>query len=342
VSDAAGGHGIIDVHAHAVLDACMGAAGPAGPELGEEADGSPFFRVGTYVLRGVRYRNSPFLDVDLRLAAMDAAGIDRQLLSPNPLTYFHDLAPDSAIAYARTHNDALAKLVADHPDRLLAAAQLPMQDVPAAIAEARRAVRELAHVALYIDTDPAGRTLDDPALDPFYAAVVDLDVPLFVHPTPLGAAGGPPDDPRLRRFDLDLLFGFARDETLAVAALVFGGVLTRHPGLDVCVSHGGGAAAFLAGRMARAVEQRPWADAELRAQGFAALYRRLWFDTHVHDEGALDLLVAHAGTERLVFGTNFSGWDSGASSGPGALGPTLAANAARLLRLDRPTAAAAP
>ena len=108
-------------------------------------------------------------------------------------------------------------------------------------------------VGVYLDTDPAGRTLDDPALDPLYEALVDLDVPLFVHPSPLGT-NGPADDPRLRRFDLDMLLGFAYDETLAVAALVFGGVLERHPGLDVCVSHGGGTAAFLSGRFARAVD----------------------------------------------------------------------------------------
>lgn len=323
---------VIDVHAHAVLEVGLGAAGAAGPELGTAPDGTPFYRVGDYVLRGVRYAGSPFMDVDVRLAAMDTAGIDVQLLSPNPLTYFGRLDAGDAARYARVHNDALAELVGKHPDRLLASAQLPVQDVAASVAEARRAVRDLGMVAVYVDTDPGGRTLDDPALDPLYEALVDLDVPLFVHPSPLGE-NGPPDDPRMRRFDLDLIFGFARDETLAVAALVFGGVLERHPGLDVCISHGGGAAAFVAGRFARAVEKRPWASRALREHGFAHYYRRLWFDTHVHDDASLDLLSTHAGTERLVFGTNFAGWDSGAGDELGPLATTLGANAARLLRL---------
>lgn len=321
---------LVDVHAHAVLEVTEGAAGTAGPETGAGADGTPYYRVGDYVLHGVRYRGSPFTDVDLRVAAMDEAGIDVQLLSPNPLTYFGDLPAADATGFARAHNDALAATAARYPDRLLAAAQLPVQDVGAAVAEARRAVRELGMVAVYTDTDPAGRTLDDPELDPLYEALVELDVPLFVHPTPLGAEG-PSDDPRLRRFDLDLLFGFARDETLAVAALVFGGVLERHPALDVCISHGGGAAAYVAGRFAKAVEKRTWASPALRENGFAHYYRRLWFDTHVHDEGALELLIGHAGTERLVFGTNFAGWDSGAKEVPS--GIDLAGNAARLLRL---------
>lgn len=324
---------VIDVHAHAVLAMAEGAAGEAGPELGTSPDGTPFYRVGDYRLHGVKYAGSPFMDVDVRVAAMDAAGIDVQVLSPNPITYFNDLPADAAIAYARAHNDALVELAGKHPGRLLTTAQLPVQDIGAAVEETRRAVRSLGMSGVYIDTDPAGRTLDDPALDPLYEVLVDLDVPLFVHPTPLGS-NGPADDVRLRRFDLDLTFGFAYEETLAVAALVFGGVMERHPGLDVCVSHGGGAAAFVSGRFARAVEKRPWASKALKDNGFDHYYRRIWFDTHVHDELSLELLVAHAGTERLVFGTNFAGWDSGAGEAPGGdLGATLSANAARLLRL---------
>src|SRR6201996_1387150 len=106
---------VIDVHAHAVLEVSLGAAGPAGPEAGTQPDGRPFYRIGDYVLTGVRYAGTPFMDVDVRLAAMDAAGIDVQLLSPNPLTYFERLDAADATAYARTHNDALAALGAKHP-----------------------------------------------------------------------------------------------------------------------------------------------------------------------------------------------------------------------------------
>ncbi len=324
---------VIDIHAHAVLEGSLGAAGAAGPELGEH-DGVPFYRVGDYILNGVPYRGSPFMDVDVRLASMDAHGIDIQMLSPNPLTYFTNLDAPAAVTYCRQHNDELAKIAAEHPTRLLGAAQLPMQDLDAAISELERSVRELGLVAAYIDTDP-GRTLDDPALDEFYAAVHSLDVPLFVHPTSVGEMG-PPGDPRLRRFDLDLLLGFAYSETLAVAALVFGGVLERHPDIDICVSHGGGAIQTLARRFARAAEKRRWASERLRSEGFMSFLSRLWFDTHLHSDLALRGLAEQVGTERLVFGTNFAGWDA---DGPGELptvqGADLAVNARRLLRFER-------
>jgi aminocarboxymuconate-semialdehyde decarboxylase len=324
--------GLIDVHAHAVLEGSLGAAGAAGPELGE-TDGRPWFRIGGYVLQGVRYRGSPFMDPELRIAAMDEHGIERQLLSPNPLTFFSGLEAGAAAAYCRAHNDDLAAIVARHPERLLGAAQLPMQDVTAAIAELERAVRELGLVAAYIDTDAADG-LDAAAMDPFYRALVELDVPLFVHPTSIGP-GGPPSDPRLRRFDLDLVVGFAYQETLAVAALIFGGVLDRHPSLDVCVSHGGGALTSLYGRFARAAAGRAWVEPAVREAGFGSYLRRIWFDTHLHSGQALQTLSEIAGSDRLVYGTNFVGWDAEApGTHPRIPGVDLAANARRLLRLQ--------
>lgn len=255
-----------------------------------------------------------------------------QVLSPNPLTYFYTLDVDGAVDYCRRHNDLLGAAVATHPDRLRGLATLPMQDVPAATDELERAVLRLGLRGAYVGTE-FGLDLDATELDPFYAKVVELDVPLFIHPASTGLGTRPPDT-RLRRCDLELLVGMPSEETLAVATLIFGGVLERHPGLDVCVSHGGGAAPFLFGRLRDAAHRRPWAPSWLTADGaFEERFRRLWFDCVVHDPGSLDLLLAHAGPDRVVLGTNFSGWDQ---QPPAELGPhaqEFSANASRLLRL---------
>ena len=112
----------------------MGVAGGYGPEIGADGPDKPWFRVGDYRLDGVRYAGSAFMDVDVRLAAMQAAGIEFQVLSPNPLTYFHHIESELAIGYCRRHNDELAALVSRHPARLAALASLPMQD-PVAMGE---------------------------------------------------------------------------------------------------------------------------------------------------------------------------------------------------------------
>lgn len=329
---------MIDLHAHVVLEGTLGAAGDLGPELDEgdaDAGRPPCFRVGGYELVGVRYRGSPFMDVDLRLARMDELGIDLQVLSPNPLTFLSHVAPDAAERFCRRHNDELAALVAQAPDRLAGFAQLPTQDPGAAVAELRRAVGDLGLLAPYLGTD-LGRPLDDAAFDPLWAACVELDVPVLLHPAPDGI-DRPRRDERLERFDGDLWLGFLYEESIAAASLVLGGVLDRHPDLDVCLSHGGGATSWLAERMAHGAATRGWGGPSLADEAAVAeRLGRLWWDAHVGGPRALGALVEAFGTSHLVGGTNLAGWDQtpDPSYGDASLAATLDANARRLLRLD--------
>lgn len=314
---------VIDLHAHVVLESAFGTAGRYGPELGD-VDGTAFFRVGEYVRKPVGYRGSLFLDVEKRLEAMDRVGIDQQLLSPNPLTFFGAIEPGPAIDFARATNDAMAELVSRYPDRLLGSAALPMQDPDAACAELERAVNDLGLLAGYIGTD-YGFTLDDSRLDDFYRTLVAVDVPLMLHAAVNNGIGGAADE-RLNRFGLDLLVGYTYEETLAVAALILGGVYDRHPDVDICVSHGGGAIAYLAERF------DAMAASGGRESDFALALRQVWFDSHVGHGVARDLVTAVVGTDRMVYGTNFGGWDSPTATDNFDAG--LTTNAERLLRLQ--------
>lgn len=320
---------MIDVHAHTVLPGVMGCAGHYGPELGAGPEGRPRFRVGDYVLDGVDYSGTPFMDPDVRLAQMDHLGIELQVLSPNPLTYFHHVEVDIAAEFCRWHNDELASVVAGHPDRFRGFAQLPMQSPAVAADELRRAVEARGLIGAYIGTD-FGIDFDDERLDVVWTTATDLDVPIFLHPAPQGI-DGPLRDPRIRRFDLDLSLGFLYEETLAVACLLWGGVLDRHPDLDVCVSHGGGAAAFMLGRLDHQARTRPWARDDPRDTG--ADLRRLWFDNHVHDAESLALVEARVGRDRLVVGTNLAGWDAPTEPDHIPHDSAYDENARRLLRL---------
>lgn len=321
---------MIDVHAHTVLPGVMGCAGEYGPELGVGPEGRPRFRVGSYVLDGVDYRGTPFMDPDVRLRLNDHLGIDVQMLSPNPITYFHHVEPEVAAEFCRWHNHELAALVANHPDRFLGAAQLPMQDVDAAVVEFRRAVGDLGLVSAYIGTD-FGIDFDDERLDAFWATAVELGVPVFIHPAPSGI-DGPLRDERIRKYDLDLSVGFMFEETLAMAHLIYGGVLDRHPSLDICMSHGGGACAYMLGRLEHQGRTRPWAVGN--PTDFQGAMRRMWFDNHVHDDDSLALLERKVGRDRLVVGTNLAGWDAPKEPDQIPFVDAYDDNARRLLRLS--------
>jgi aminocarboxymuconate-semialdehyde decarboxylase len=209
-----------------------------------------------------------------------------------------------------------------------------MQDVDAAISELERCVNDLGHLGSYIGTN-FGMHLDDERLDPFYAACVGLDVPLFFHPTTSGLEG-PLQDERYRRFSLELVIEYSVEEMITVAMLVFGGVSRRHPDLDICISHAGGSTPMHRAKLRKLAERRPSSPDWIKEPGaFDAAVDRLWFDCHVSGDAEFRFAVQQLGTERLVFGTNFGGWDRDTIDHLGDLPDLLNANAVRLLRLEK-------
>ena len=320
---------VIDVHAHVVFEALNGNAGRYGPEAGIDVHGAPFFRIGGYTMKPISYQGTVFADLDLRISHLDRLGIDIQVLSPNPLTFFHGIEPDIAADFCHQHNQLMANTVAEASDRLVGLAALPMQNVSAACKELERAVGTLGLKGAMIGTDiPQGFSCQ--SLDPLYQTLTDLDVPLFVHASSTDGLGGLKDD-RLSLHNLSLSLGYAQEETLAVAQLLLGGVLDRHPTLDICVSHGGGTAAFLAEKIDQLAQVDPTASEGVKQNGFGHELQKLWFDTHVKGGVAASALRHYAHEDKLVLGTNLGGFDT-----PEALSADasrLSQNARRLLRL---------
>ncbi len=320
---------VIDVHAHVVFEALNGNAGHYGPEAGIDVHGAPFFRIGGYTMKPISYQGTVFADLDLRISQLDRLGIDIQVLSPNPLTFFHGIEPATAADFCHQHNLLMANTVAEASDRLVGLAALPMQNVSAACEELERAVGKLGLKGAMIGTDiPQGFSCQ--SLDPFYQTLTDLDVPLFVHASSTDGMGGLKDE-RLSLHNLSLSLGYAQEETLAVAQLLLGGVLDRHPMLDICVSHGGGTAAFLAEKIDQLAQVDPTASEGVKQNGFGNELQKLWFDTHVKGGVAASALRHYAHEDKLVLGTNLGGFDT-----PEALSADatrLSQNARRLLRL---------
>jgi len=118
-----------------------------------------------------------------RLAVMDDAGIDVQVLSA--LSYFvQGFEPATSGPIHRQLNDRMAAAVSDHPDRFRAFAALPMTDTAASVDELTRCVQELGFLGAMIHGQTNGMFLDHPSVRPILAAAARLDVPIYLHPAP--------------------------------------------------------------------------------------------------------------------------------------------------------------
>ena len=115
---------------------------------------------------GLRTPVSPaMIDLDVRLADMDAAGVDVELLSTTLPGAEMFVDANFGISLAQAANDELARIVSDHPDRFLGMAALPLQAPSAARAELQRAAQQLGFRAGCLYTNVAGRMLDEPSLE---------------------------------------------------------------------------------------------------------------------------------------------------------------------------------
>ena len=259
------------------------------------ADVPPFL-----CFEGIRYWRyvDLFHDPTPRLAEMDRAGVDRQVLSLGPpMLYWAE--PALGRRLARIWNDEIAKVVRAHPDRFTGLCALPLQDVGAALGELERAVSDLGLAGVGIGSNVHGRPLDDERLWPFYERAEALDAPIFIHPiNPLG-------QPAIHDYRLDLVVGFPFDTTLAAVRLVYGGVLERFPRLRICLAHLGGALPFLRERIVIGHRVgREFGVSIAIAQSPEAYMERFYFDTVSYYEPALLAGIACVGADRLVLGSD--------------------------------------
>jgi aminocarboxymuconate-semialdehyde decarboxylase len=229
---------------------------------------------------------------------MDAAEVDVQVLSVCPQTFLYDRDPALTAALSAIQNEEIAKVVSQHPDRFLGIATLPMQDPERAVAELRRSMTDLGLRGAQIGSHVEGRNLDDPSLEPLWAAAAELGAFILIHPQKTAATD------RLKSYYLKNLIGNPLDTTIAAASLVFGGVLERYPDLKFCFAHGGGFMPYQTGRMNHGYDVRPEGKVNLKEAPEASI-RRLYFDCILHFEPALRYLVETFGADHVLLGSDY-------------------------------------
>jgi len=188
-----------------------------------------------------------------RLAAMDEAGIDLQVISHTTPGVQHLDDAEVAVALAREANHALARTVAEHPDRFAGFATLPTPDPAAAADELERAVGDLGMKGAMINGHTGGRFLDDPSFDVLLARAERLGVPLYLHPAEpvpaVRAAYYAGFDPAVSWFLGAAAWGWHAETGLHVLRMVLAGVFDRHPGLQLVIGHMGEMLPFMLARI---------------------------------------------------------------------------------------------
>lgn len=237
-------------------------------------------------------------DLDERIRAMDEVGIDVHAFSlTTPGVHVEEAA--RGVELARVVNDAFAEGAARYPGRFAPLTALPLQDPEAAAREAERAVRELGHHGVLLFSHVNDRHLDDPAFEPVWAAVEELRVPVFIHPTSPRALEG------IEEYRLTAIAGFLFDTTVAVARLIFAGVLERHPGVTLVLGHLGGTLPYLVERMDRGFEAYQECQEHISRPPSEYLRTRTVLDTVNFQPDALRMAASFMGPDRLVLGTDY-------------------------------------
>lgn len=251
---------------------------------------------GRYVIDGQPVGPDALYDPDALVAHLREQGLDRAVVSVPPPLFRQGLAQPECERWAVALNDGLLAAVGDR-DALYPLAYLPLDQPEAARGEYEW--RRTQHSwAGYVASAGGGSVpLDDPALEPLWAAMHADGALLMLHP-------GSSPDTRLRRHYLANLLGNPVETTVSAAELVFGGVLYRYPDVSFLLVHCGGAVPALAGRWQRGLATNRPGVADLALPPADAV-RRFWVDALAHDPAVVDLALQVLGEDKIVLGSDW-------------------------------------
>jgi predicted TIM-barrel fold metal-dependent hydrolase len=250
------------------------------------------------------------VDLEARFELMDSLGADyRQILTLASPTLEELGAPDVSAELARLGNDEMADLVEEHPGRFVGfAAQAQMNDVELGLREIDYAIGEHDALGIQIYSNVAGRPLDDPEFEPIFARMAELDRAIWIHPMrTIDASDYPRAGEERSLYANYQRLGWPYETAVAMARLVYSGLMERYPDLKVITHHGGGIVPQCSGRL-RAIPHGPDHDAvaaRLKAEPLE-YFRRFYGDTaQFGNPVGMRCSVDFFGPDHILFGSDF-------------------------------------
>ena len=257
-------------------------------------------RISLSRVEGFRRSNPAVLGVNFRLKVMDEFPDIMQVLTMVGPPLEAIAKTEDAVDLAKIANDEMAELVTRHPDKFVAVATLPMNNMDAALREVDRAINDLKLRGVQISTSINDKPLDSPEFLPLYQKMAQYDLPIWIHP--LKEVTEPDYPGELgSKYGLAAVLGWPHATSLAVTRLAASGVLEKYPKLKFITHHDGGTVPYLAGR----IQNSPFKFENLTRPITDSL--RLFYNDTAVQGNVPNLMCAYAfcSADHMLFGTDF-------------------------------------
>jgi len=245
-------------------------------------------------------------DLNERFRVMDKYEPLRQVLTLGRIPVEHIAGPKKAADLALRADEEMAELILKYPSRFCGAlATLAMNNMDAALKEARHAIDDLHFNGVYIHTPVDEKPLDNPEFMPLWEMMLEYDLPIVIHPM------RKPNHPdylteKESKYNIFSMFGWPYDTTTAMTRLVCSGIMEKYPGLKVVTHHCGGMVPFYAERIRQFLQiRRPGENFSLKKDAID-YFHMFYADTAIYgNTPALMCGFDFFGADHLLFGIDF-------------------------------------
>jgi aminocarboxymuconate-semialdehyde decarboxylase len=232
---------------------------------------------------------------------MDDAGVDIQVLTLSLIshhTYWAGADEEMSAKMERLANDRMAEVIHKYPGRFVGLGGVPLHSLQLAVNELERCMGELGFKGVQVSSMAGDMELGDPRLRPFWKRCEELGAVVYLHPAGVF-------DIRYAPHQLWNSIGQPLEEAMAMASLMYEGILDDFPNLKICVAHGGGFSPYYAGRLDRNYFDKPYLRRRMTGSPSEYLKRSFYYDTCIYNPEMLDTLVDKVGASRIVLGSDY-------------------------------------
>jgi aminocarboxymuconate-semialdehyde decarboxylase len=289
---------IVDTHAHVIVPEITRQRAP-----GEDWRPHIYRQNGQQIIeyggKQIKSAIHEFVDIEKILHEQAVHGVNQVLLCPWVSLLRYEENPEMGLRISQIQNEGLVKMARAYPQQVNVLGTVPLQAPDLAANELLEWMKEPGFCGVEVAASVNGVYLGDECLEPFWAAAEQSGAIVFIHPTTRGFSA-----PVFQQYYLWNTVGNPLETTVTAAHMIMAGVMQAHPRLKVILAHGGGSILALRGRLRHAHSFQPQARAKLAESPEDSL-KRFYFDALTHDLDLLRALVAFAGADHVLLGSDY-------------------------------------